>query len=223
MRRLFALLAIAALPVHGAEPTLFYVQGDRVEYRAEHSETLLDLQGWIGGDLSKFWWKAEGELGEANHGEFQALYSRAWLPYFDWQAGIAQQLGDGPAVTSAVIGMQGLAPQWFEVDVAGLLSEDGDLALKFEAEYDLLLTQRLVLQPRFELGAGTISSEERGIGSGLRNTAFGLRLRYEFRREIAPYVGVSWTRSYGGTRDFIELEGEEASGATVVAGLRFWF
>ena len=223
MRRVAACLLLLPTWASAAEPLITYVQGDRVEYRADDSTTLIDAQGWVGRDINKFWWKLESELGDEDHAELQALYSRAWLPYFDWQVGIAQEFGDGPSVTSAVIGMQGLARQWFEVDLAALVAEDGDIAIRFEAEYDLLLTQRLVLQPRLELTAGSRDIDERALGSGMRSSSFGLRLRYELRREVAPYIGISWGRLYGGTRDIAESAGLEGSSATAVAGLRFWF
>lgn len=207
------------------QPIVWFTQADRLEYQDHADEWLWDLQGWVGGDEQKVWWKTEGELDGDNvtGAELQLLYSIAISPFFDLQAGLRHDVEPDPNRTFAVVGLQGLAPQWFEIDAAAFLSEDGDLSARFETEYDLLLTQKLILQPRFELTAGASSVAELGLGSGLRTTDLGFRLRYEIRREIAPYLGISWRKFYGGTRDSITLNGGDADFVTVVAGARFWF
>ena len=151
------------------------------------------------------------------------LYSRAISPFFDLQVGLRHDVEPDPNRTFAVLGIQGLAPQWFEIDAAAFLSDDGDLSLRFEAEYDLLLTQRLVLQPRFEINAGGSDVPELQLGSGIRDTQLGLRLRYEIRREIAPYIGLSWSRLWGETADRAESIGDDSDSFGLVAGVRFWF
>lgn len=116
-----------------------------------------------------------------------------------------------------------MAPYWFELDGALFLSDKGDLSARFEAEYEFRLTQQLMLQPRLELNAAFSDDAEIGVGSGLSTADAGLRLRYEVTREIAPYVGVSWTQSFGDTKEFQRLDGEDTSQVSFVAGLRFWF
>jgi copper resistance protein B len=204
---------------------LSFVQADRIEYQEYDDEWLWDLQGWVGGDERKLWWKTEGELHSDNvaGAELQLLYSKAVSPFFDLQIGLRQDLEPDPNRAFAVVGLQGLAPQWFEIDAAAFLSDDGDLSARFEAEYDLYLTQRLVLQPRFEVNAGASDVAELGLGSGLRTTALDLRLRYEFRRKFAPYLGVSWRKSYGDTGDAFVAAGSDDDLVTFVAGARFWF
>ena len=192
------ILAPVMLFAHGvlAEDILTFVQADRLEYQSKHEDGLWDLQGWVGGDLHKFWWKTEGEFdGDA---ELQLLYSRAVSPFWDLQFGLRQDFD--PDESYAVVGFQGLAPQWFEIDVAAFLSEDGDLTARIEAEYEWLLTQRLVLQPRAEVNVG--EDDE---------FAIGLRLRYEIRRKLAPYIGISYRNT------------EIDDYASFVAGARFWF
>jgi copper resistance protein B len=103
------------------------------------------------------------------------------------------------------------------------VSEKGDLSARLEAEYDLLITQRLVLQPKAELAVAAQRVPELGVGSGLNDIELGLRLRYEFSREFAPYVGVHWERKVGETARLAREEGEQADSLWVVAGLRFWF
>ncbi|MEQ9145619.1 MAG: copper resistance protein B [Parvibaculaceae bacterium] len=202
---------------------------DRLEYQTNEGDDLLlwDAQGWIGGDYNKFWVKTEGEYlfdGDAfEKAELQGLYSRAIARYWDLQVGVRHDFEPDPSRTFGVIGVQGLAPYWFEIDAAAFVSEDGDVEARIEAEYDLLITQRLIAQPRAELNFAFQDIEELGIGSGLSTAELGFRLRYEIRREIAPYIGVSWTRAVGDTADFARNEGEDVSSVSFVAGIRLWF
>ncbi|KQY85023.1 copper resistance protein B [Brevundimonas sp. Root1423] len=188
---------------------------------------LWDVQGWSGGDINRFWWKSEGE-GDFDDGleeaELQALYSRAVLPFWDVQAGVRQDVRpDGEDTTHLVLGLQGLAPYWWEIDAAAFLSTEGDLTARAEAEYDQRITQRLILQPRLEIDASDSDIPELEIGSGLTSVEAGLRLRYEFRKEFAPYVGVEWSRSFGDTADYIEARGGDADDTRFVVGLKAWF
>ena len=201
MRRLWIVAALVS-PSLAMADNYFFFMADRLEYVAEPDHGVWDLQGWYGGDVHKFWWKSEGDFDSegVDEADVQLLYSRAISAYWDVQFGLRQDIEPTPSTSYAVIGLQGLAPQWFEIDVAAFVSEDGDVSARFEAEYDLLLTQQLVLQPRVEFDTGPESY------------ALDLRLRYEIRREIAPYIGVSW-QDRKGEEDFVSL----------VAGARFWF
>ncbi|HZV84749.1 MAG TPA: copper resistance protein B [Brevundimonas sp.] len=188
---------------------------------------LWDLQGWSGGDINRFWWKSEGE-GDFDEGleeaEIQALYGRAVTPFWDVQAGVRQDFRpDGEDTSHLVLGLQGVAPHWWEIDAAAFLSNEGDLTARVEAEYDQRITQRLILQPRLEIDASASDIPELEIGSGLSSVEAGLRLRYEIRKEFAPYVGVEWSRSFGGTADYIEARGGEADDIRFVVGLKAWF
>lgn len=202
---------------------------DRLEAGfGEDGETYLwDVQGWSGGDINRLWWKSEGEgdFGDdPEAAELQALYSRAVRPFWDLQAGVRQDFRpDGEDTTHLVLGVQGLAPYWWEIDAAAFLSTDGDLTARVEAEYDQRITQRLILQPRLEIDASASDIPELEIGSGLSSIEAGLRLRYEFRKEFAPYVGVEWSRALGDTADYIEARGGEAQDTRFVVGLKAWF
>lgn len=213
---------------HGGENFL-YVQGDRLEYGSGDGDPhmLWDAQAWYGGDINKLWMKTEGEVlldgGDVEDAEVQALYSRAVLPFFDLQAGVRQDFGPGPDRTYGVIGLQGLAPYLFEVDAAAFVSNKGDITARLEVEYDILLTQRLIAQPRAELSFALQDIAELGVGSGLSSADLGMRLRYEFKREFAPYIGVSWSRAVGDTADFARAAGENPSVLSFIAGVRFWF
>jgi copper resistance protein B len=210
---------------HGGA-TNFFMQADRFEYQSNGSGLLWEGQGWVGGDYNRFWMKTEGEYfseaGGLEEAEIQALYSRPVSAYFDFQAGLRQDMQPGAARTFGVIGVQGLAPYWFEIDTALFISHDGDVSARFETEYDLRFTQRLILQPRAELNLALQEVEKLGLGSGLNTAELGARLRYEFKREFAPYVGISWLRAAGTTAGFVRRDGGNPSSLSVVVGLRLW-
>ena len=185
-----------------------------------------DGEGWFGGDIDRVVVKSEGS-GSVGDGvedaEIQLLYSRAIGPYFNVQAGVRHDFRPSPSRTYATVGIEGLAPYWFEVEGALFLSEKGDLLARLEGYYDQRLTQRLILQPRVELNLSAQDVRENGIGSGLSDIELGLRLRYELRREFAPYVGVSWDRKVGDTARFARAAGHDASSPSLALGVRAWF
>lgn len=183
-------------------------------------------QAWYGGDINKIWFKTEGrsslDNGDVEDAEIQALYSRAIAPYWNLQAGIRHDFKPD-SLDHAVIGIQGLAPYFFEVDMSAYLSTEGDVTARAELEYDLLLTQRLILQPRIEANISAQNIPDRQIGAGLNNIDAGLRLRYEVKRQFAPYLGIEWQGSFGDTKDFIQAAGGDADRTVFVAGVRTWF
>jgi len=137
--------------------------------------------------------------------------------------GVRHDIQPSPSRTFAVFGVEGLAPLWFEVDAASFVSTDGDVSFRLEAEYDLLLTQRLILQPRIETNLAIQDAHKWGVGEGMNDIDLGLRLRYEIRREFAPYIGVSWNRKIGETATLARDEGENLDAVSFVAGIRMWF
>ncbi len=205
------------------------ILGERLEYQSNGGDPLAvwEAQGWIGGDIQKLWFKTEGgyetEEGKFEEAEIQVLYSRAVSPFWDLQAGFRHDIQPDPSRSYAVIGLQGVAPYWFELDAQLYLSDAGDLSARLEAEYEFRLTQRLMLQPRIELNGALSDDEDVGVGSGLSTAAAGLRLRYEITREFAPYIGISWNRALGKTADITRSGGEETNQFSWVAGIRFWF
>ncbi len=201
---------------------------DRIEAQIADGEDSLiwDAQGWYGTDANKLWIKTEGEYSfesdEIEDAEIQALWSKPVSAFWDVQAGVRYDFAPGGR-THAVVGMQGLAPYWFEVDAAAFLSTNGDVTARVEAEYDFLLSQRLILQPRTEINFSAQEIPELGVGSGITGIDAGLRLRYEFVREFAPYIGVSWQGSLGETADIIKANGGETDRTVVVLGIRAWY
>ena len=200
---------------------------DRLEaVRADHTTSAAyDLQVWYGGDFDRAVLKAEGDIddGKVDEASTELLWGHAIAAFWNTQLGLRYDSGEGPNRSWLAAGIQGLAPYWFEVDVTAYLGEEGHTALKLETEYELLLTQRLVLQPRIEADLYGKNAAERGQGAGLSELAAGLRLRYEIRREFAPYVGVEWAGKFGGTADYARDVGLETKETRLVAGVRFWF
>jgi copper resistance protein B len=185
-----------------------------------------DAQFWWGGDVDKVWLKTEGEgvFGRAaESAEAQALWSRAIDPWFDLQLGVRHDFRPDPERTYLVAGIKGLAPYWFEIDGALFLSERGEISARFEGEYDLRLTQRLIAQPRAELELAAQDVPELGIGAGLSTAGLGLRLRYEIVPEFGPYVGVEYERAFGDTAEFRRAADEDAGGWALLVGIRAWF
>ena len=185
-----------------------------------------NAQGWYGGDIDRLWVKTEGEsrFGESlESAEVQALWSRALDPWWNLQAGVRHDFRAGPDRSYAVVGFQGLAPYWFEVDGALFLSDKGNVTARVEAEYDLRLTQKLILQPAAELNFAAQDVPELDVGSGLSTAELGLRLRYQFVPEFAPYVGVNYERAFGDTADFRRTRDEKSGGWQFLIGIRSWF
>ena len=193
---------------------------ERFEYLSNEGDPVgvIDAEGWRGGDIRKLGFKLETEDDEEV--ELQALYSHAVHPFWDLQVGVRHDFEPDPSRSYLVAGFAGTAPYWFELDTALFLSDKGDISLRVEAEYELRLTQRWILQPRLEMNAAFSDDDAIGVGSGLSTLQAGLRLRYEFRKDFAPYLGVSWQRPFGDTANFADDDSEPRT--SVVAGLRFW-
>lgn len=210
---------------HGGAP-YWKVMANIAEFQARPGDDGFRWDGevWYGGDLNRLVIKTEGDGGDdgVEEAEIQVLYSRAISPLFDLQAGIRQDL-EPASRTYATIGFEGMAPYWFDVEGALFLSNQGDLLARLEGSYDLRLTQKWILQGRAEANLSAQDVPELGIGSGFSNAELGLRLRYEVRRNFAPYIGVTHDRSFGATADFARAAGERQSTTSLVFGLRAWF
>jgi copper resistance protein B len=200
---------------------------DKLEYQDADNGSALswDAKGWIGGDVDRLWLRSEGERtnGVTESAELTALWGRSIGPWWDVVTGVRQDFKPGSPQTWGALGIQGMALYNFETEATAYIGENGQTAARFEGDYDILLTNRLILQPTAEANLYGKNDPQRGIGSGLANTEVGLRLRYEIVREFAPYIGVTWNRSYGKTADLAEDEGQKTNEARFVAGIRMWF
>ncbi len=223
---LVMLLSQAANAAMEEDPLLYNIILGEFERDDSNSNLLSwDAQAWIGKNINKLWLKTEGERahGETEELEFQALYSKAISPFWDFQAGFRHDAQPTPNQNWGVIGFQGLARYYFEIDTALFIGESGDTAFRFNAEYELLFTQRLIMTPEIEMNFYGQDIPEIGAGSGLSDLNLGVRLRYEIKREFAPYIGINWLRQYGNTSNFANSMGKLKNGTSFVAGIRLWF
>ena len=213
-------------PVADREPFAFVLL-DRLEYRAQKGADALywDAQAWYGGDYNKLWLKSEGQQtvgGRTADADLQVLYARRIAPFWHLQGGLRSEVRPGPTQNYGVLALQGIAPYWFNVETTAFF-RGGEISGRLEAEYDQLLTQRLILQPRIDSDFSTSAEPARGVGRGINDVVLGLRLRYEIKREFAPYVGITWSRKLGDTAGIARGRGEDVRATTVVFGVRIWY
>jgi copper resistance protein B len=227
MKKLLLQLSLAALIVTpsfaggGGDILRASFTADNLEYQFNDAKTLYwDTYGYIGYDLNKIYMYSEGEKadGVTAESQNQLLYSRAIAPFWDVQAGIDYDTTQNANATWGVLALSGLAPYFFENRIVLLANEHGNLGLRVDVEYEALLTQKLILTPSFALNAYTKDDLQMGLGKGLSNITLGARLRYEIRREFAPYIGVEWSKNFSNTEKINPLNSSYA-----VAGIRFWF
>ncbi len=207
------------------------VQIDQLEYGFDNkgaNAIRFNGFGWVGGDFNRFWFNTQGtqvDKGPLEDADVQALYGRLVAPFWDLLTGLRyfDPRASEPSRGSAVLGIQGLAPYWFEVQAFSFISSKGDVSGRLEVEYELLLTQRWVLEPRMETNVAVQDVKDMGVGSGFNDLELGLRLRYEIRRELAPYIGVSSDRQYGETASLARDRGEDPHSLRLVLGIRASF
>jgi len=219
-----ALPAFAGMP---DDPVVTKLMLDQFEVGGGNGENPIAWEGgfWIGKDLNKLWFKTEGERvsGETEETESQLLLSHAVSAFWDLQVGWRHDTVPGESRDYATIGIQGLAPYYFETDASLSFGENDQIKLNAAFEYEMMLTQKLILSPEVEINAYSKDDLEMGVRSGFSDIEAGLRLRYEIRREFAPYIGVNWTKQLGNTADLARDEGEDTSETLLVLGIRAWF
>lgn len=224
---MFVTLSSTTLAGEADDPLLYKVMIDQLEFRdSSGPDTLvLDADAWVGYDLNKFWFKTELERidGNTEEAEVQFLYSRAIAPFWDFQAGWRHDIKPKSTRDYLALGLKGLSPYQFDVDAGLFIGESGQVNARLDLEYEYMLSQKLILSPELEVNLYSKNDTQVGIGSGLSDMELGLRLRYEVRREFAPYIGVNWTRKFGQTADFAKADGEDTSDVQFVAGIRIWF
>ncbi len=216
-----------SMAAKGGDPIISKVMIDQFEVRDDSGEstTVLEGQAWIGKDLNKLWLKLDSDYENSDEyeSELQLLYSKAVLPYWDLQLGLRNDSSKDETNNFAVLGIQGLAPYYFETDAATFVSEDGDISARVSFEYELLFTQKLILSPEISFNIHAQDDAQSGIGSGLASSNMGLRLRYELAREFAPYLGINQDQLYGKTADYAKAAGIDSRNNQWVIGVRAWF
>lgn len=217
------------MPVHDTKPHTFAL-ADVLDFTpGDDGDVSWDFEGWRGGDYNRLWFKSEGEQSftqaERNL-DVQLLYGRFIGRYYDFQIGGGMQTAtyQGRNVTrgQAAVGVEGFVPYKFDLETLFFISHEGDVSGRVTFLREYLLTQRLILQPRAETNIAAQRVEEFSVGSGLNNIEFGLRVRYEIRRQFGPYIGVSFDKSFFGTADLLRLEGRDPSQLRFVFGVRAW-
>lgn len=200
---------------------------DRFEWQDAAAGDVLrwDLDTWIGRDLNKLWIRTEGERlsGDTEHAELELLWGKSFARWWDFVAGARRDFEPGPEQSWAAVGVRGLAPYRFDIAATAYVGDGGHTTLRLETEYDVLITNRLILQPRLDVDWYGQSDPARGIGAGLASAELGLRLRYELRREVAPYVGLVRERRIGRTATLVQAAGGDPEDTRFVAGIRLWF
>lgn len=200
---------------------------DRLEraYNRDGNATVYDAQAWFGRDYDRLVIKAEGNVARSKLQEARTelLWGHAIASFWNTQLGVRYDSGVGPDRGWLAMGIQGIAPYWFNVDATAYVGNNGRTAIRLAAEYELLLTQKLILQPRVEVNFYGKNDAARDIGRGVSDSAVGLRLRYEINRQFAPYIGVERSSTFGKTADLVRATGEPAGKTLWVAGVRMWF
>jgi len=199
---------------------------NRLEYidKEDNGASRYDIQAWFGKTYNRFVVKAEGEIAanSLEDSRSELLWSRAVSAFWDTQLGLRLDNGEGPARSWLAVGVQGLAPYWFDVHATAFVGENGRTSIGFEAEYEGRLTQRLTLKPRVDVNFYGKADKERGIGSGFSDATLGLRMQYQFTRQFVPYIGVESKQRFGETADLLRA-GIDSRDTRWVAGLRLWF
>lgn len=231
-----SLLAIAvnnmSFAHEAADPLISMVSINQLEQRLNNDSQNDDLDisswnadVWLGKNLDKLWLKTEGEFvdGQREESELQVLYSHAIAPYWDLQTGWRGDFNQDQNQHWFTVGLQGLAPYFFEIDSALYFGEGGQTALRIDAEYELMLTQKLILSPELETTLYSHNTPKYEQGSGLAKIDAGLRLRYEIRREFAPYIGVNWSKKYGNTADLARRATSDVETMEWLIGVKLWY
>jgi copper resistance protein B len=224
------LLSGLSVPAHaGAEddPVLNKVMIDQLEVRdaATYNPLIMEAQGWIGKDLHKLWWKTDIDraAGKTDGAELQMLYSQAIAPFWDFQVGLRKDFLPKPDRNWVAIGFKGLAPYFFDIDTTFFVGKSGRTALRLKAEYELMLTQKWVLSPDVTVNLYGKNDPQTEKGAGLSDIQGGLRLRYEIRRELAPYVGVNFSNLFGKSAEYSRINGNKTHDIRGVIGVRMWY
>jgi len=215
-------------PIMGDE-IFTHVLFNQLEGRTDGSDSEMrwDGEGWIGMDMNRAWFKSEGFAtnGTVSDGDIEALYDRPLprLRYFDGQVGVREDIASGPHRTWLALGIEGLAPGFFQFEPTVYFRDGGHVAGRITTSYDLLITQRLIAQPELQMDFYSKSDSQRLTGTGLSDIDTGIQLRYDFSRKFAPYVGFAYNGKFGGTATFARRAGESVLTSGFIFGFRVWY
>ena len=202
---------------------------DQLEHRWQSGDDLVAAKGalQIGTGEQKIVLKVESEYLRDAHtfdrAEFHLRYQHIISDFFDAYVGLRHDVKPDPARSYATFGITGLAPHWFEIDVAGFVSETGAASARLDVSYEIPITQKIYLEPDMELDASLKNDAAIDVGRGFSKLETGLRLRYEISRKIAPYIGVNWERRLGETSRLARAAGEDPDLLSAVIGIKLMF
>lgn len=223
--------ALIGSTAQGVEPTSTVYWGFRAE-RAEirlndEAEILaLDADAFVGTDELKLFLRNESEY-DVDEKAFETFENQIRLqspitPFFDVVAGVRIDAPEGPNRIDGVIGLHGLAPQWFEVDLDLFISEDP--VLRLEVDYEGLITNRLILTPSVEVDLPLTNDARHNFGAFAPTVEIGARLSYDvIDRLFSPYVGVHYEVAFGETADRVQTGGGKRDELFFVAGAKVLF
>jgi copper resistance protein B len=221
---------LSGTPMHQhmhEDPLIGMLRAEEFEWQGRSADDALkwDVTGWLGHDMNRLWLRDEGEHvgGESVENRLELLWGRPVAPWWDVVGGARLDTGTGPSRAYGAFGVQGIAPQWIHVEATAYVGDGAQIGVRLQADHDWLISNRAILSARIEGAAWGDDDADAGIGSGLADVSAGLRLRYEIRREFAPYAGIEWSGLLGDTADLARAAGEDIRDTHLVAGLRFWF
>lgn len=224
--------SIHGMEMHGHMGTFHnYIILDQLEWGQVDNKNLYawDAGGWSGYDTKRFWWRTEGSKVDSKlaAAEFTGLYGKAISRWWEFVIGARHAFSPSDAAYSGqtffALGFQGLAPQWFETEVTMFVGPHWQTLIRAEFEYEILFSQKLIVSPSVEIQYASLNDYQRHIGNGITGSEVGIRLRYEFTREFAPYIGINWEKHYGKTAAMLEADGEDIEEAVLLAGVRWWY
>jgi copper resistance protein B len=217
------------LPFHAGHSDIYRAGfiADRLEITNMSTDPTMtyDAQAWFGKTYDRVLLRAEGDVknGQSQNARSELLWSHAITPFWDSHLGLRNDSGSGINREWLSLGVQGYAPYWIYVEATSYVNEQGRTAFRLELEYDLLITQRIILQPRIEANAYGRNDTSHYLGNGLSTLETGLRLRYEFRPEFAPYIGIDWDNTFVSTAIYAKQRNMNTNNTTLVLGVHFWF
>ena len=228
---LFPVLFVSAGYAQSASPTVYGLQIEEFERRwGDQNErvNVWNADGFVGNDEVRLRWLSEGEYDDIAN-KFENLENRfvAQIPvstFFDVKGGVRLDRPKGENRNYGVLGLTGLAPQWFEIDADLFYSNKGKWSARFDAEYELLITNRLILTPSADINYAFSDDTGIELKSGFSSLELGARLSYDLvDRMFSPYVGVVYESKLGSTADYLRDEGEDTKSWFGVVGLKMMF
>ena len=205
----------------------FTLEGDAGE-ASDGKARAFDLSGWIGGDFNRLWLRSEQKTSGSydKKSEVQALYSKNIAQFWDAQIGVRHDFSTdflSQNVNYLTIGLEGLAPYFFETTAQIFTSDQGNFSARLKQEIDLLITQKLITQPYFEAEFFAQKVDKLEVKSGLAEIETGIVTRYEITRKFAPYFALRYHLKTFGTANLAKQNNDRVDNFIASVGIRLRF